>query len=340
MKIMDFLKKQIVSSLIQLVRLVAKNLRGEQIDVSAMVTMIKAIKVALVLIPVEGLIGYLQTLVVCRYAEKGTEVPKEIADLFVVVLALPPAVKTPPVLQEVLAARVLPLAPIHQVPPRKLEPTVKAKDKKPAKTIESNRDTLMGILQNFISGRKTDFDKTMSFIASVFNSGVELRVEHWQTLLDALRFSWERNIRLLDKSISSRFFDCAPPDLLRQTLFGDDGLVVMTIAQLSEVASGQVPPALVAKTFVAVDAADAIDRGKDGVLRDNEIARLAKLKSAILTAQGPDRLLEKIEEILYCQEVSKLGQPASASKSKNQQPTMTAMEIAFQKASVKNSATA
>lgn len=337
-KIMVPLKDQIMASLTELVRLVARNLCVEQIDTLSIVVMIKAIKMALTLIPVEGLLGHLQTLVVCRYAEKGIEVPKEIEDLLTPIAPSQEVMKSIalPLQDALLVDRMAPPTPIDQVPARKLAgPDVKEKSTtKVVKTPEMQRDALMGILYKFLSGEEwIDAERTRGFIASVFNSGVELKDEHWQIMLESVRISWGRNMYLLDRSISSEFFDSAPPHLLRQTVFGDDGLIVTTIAQLSEVCN-LIPPALIAKTHVVVDAVDAIDRGKDPGLRDNEIDRLKNLESAVRTAQGPGNLLDKIEEILSYQKNSTESVVVGKENAHK-----TAMELAFQKAVKKTAAT-
>lgn len=167
------------------------------------------------------------------------------------------------------------------------------------KSPEQRRDLWFKILGGFLSGRKIDPIKTSRMTTSVFLSGVELTLEHWQFFFNAMKKAAECGFFILHNDANpAEVFMTAPIDLLDEYVFGKDGAMVSVLANLSELNGGsRMPGWLVAKAYVLANAVSALDsRYADGI-GEQEMSWVGKLQAAIEAIDGPENLIGQIRAV-------------------------------------------
>lgn len=198
-----------------------------------------------------------------------------------------PAFKTP--LPPVKFASSVPTKPVPATAPARTLESMQVE------TPEQKRDKFFSILTGFLAGKRIDFEKTRGFMASVFRSGVSLARENWETIFAAMKKAAINSFYLLDSANAPKFFAVAPADLTDDYVFGQDGAMVLILADISELEGGnKMPNWLVAKVWILMAALITIESQLD----DFGIGRVQALLTAVEGVDGPENLIGEIRSLL------------------------------------------
>lgn len=292
-KTMSFLTAEIENSVETLVENIASRLR-ETTELCAVITTMLTVAVTVMRsLKMTEEVRLLGILVASRLAEKGVAVPENIAKLF--------STDDAPILFPLVdlkltkATHVVPAnapAPVPETAPaRKIEIPVQ-------RSAGESQSLLIRILKGFLNGNRIDKAKTVKLANQVLRSKAAFTDEDWNVFFSAATKAEQNGFFIFTSDAHPQeSFLRAPADSLVDYIFGQDGVMISTLAALSEVGDGAMMPSwIVAKTFVLVQCVDALDQG-DG-LSDHEVAQVRKLLVAVEKVNGPELLIEQIQTLL------------------------------------------
>lgn len=289
-KLVSFLSTEVKNSVEDLIRtLVAKIKKVTTSDAVLTVMVTVAVRVLRSMGMIEE-IHFLDLIITCHFGGKGLEVPEGISKLFAPADSKPatsvPMLKREPLPEKLVASS----APAKPVPV-----TAPARTLIQEKTPEQRLDGWFKILSDFVDRkRRIDPEKTCALTASVLRSEVVLVRKHWEKFFEALERADEIGFSITGKAVDHvKMFAAAPADLVDKRVFGQGGMMISTLANLSEL-TDKMPGWLISKIRVLMVALWAIENQLD----DFGTGRVRALLTAVEGADGPESLIEEIRSLL------------------------------------------
>jgi len=288
MSVVTFFKKIITSSIKRMVKGVEKEIRTDGKASFALVATVVFIMKEMKM--VKGM-KLLELLIHGLFAEKGKNMPEDIAELFGVSAVIAPALK--PAVTTVVAKPAV----VLQTPAKPVPATEPARELRMEKTPEQNKEELMKFLTSFVEGGEINPKKTLFKIASVAKTGVALNREEWgiffRALLRADEISLENPMfHIIDgKCDPTKFFMLAPPDMLLAYLCSKEGLILKIKVFFSEIQEGQkIEGYLLAKVALLLDLVWVAKQ--TAKLTEKEEGKLAWLVPALQKNGAPEGLID------------------------------------------------
>lgn len=285
--LVSFLKKVITASLKRLVKVVEIEVRKD--GPTAVMATTAAVSIMKKMRMVRGL-ELFEIALTCLFAEKGEPVPEAIARLFATSTSVSTAVVSVP-------TKPIPAEKFFSVPVKPVPATAPARTlKQEEKTPEQRRDGWFKILLAFVEGKmRIDPEKTCGLTAAVLRSGVALTRKHWEVFFAAMKKADEIGFSVTGKAVDPvKMFASAPTDLIDNHLFGQDGMMITTLANFSELKADKMPGWLIARTWVLVAALSAIENQLD----EFGTGRIQVLLAAVEKLDGPEKLIGAIQSLL------------------------------------------
>jgi hypothetical protein len=282
----SFLKNETSNSAEKLVRTMANELKKASFAsnlVTRLVVMLTVLH-GLNMIEEVRLVGL---LILSRFGAKDQVVPPEVSSLMSATASKPTATVTP-------IKVVAPPAPKPAASPTAAKPVQTA----PARTLVDSKKWF-GFLRDIVGG-KTD-QKTMRSVQGltiqIFHDGFKLLAEDWKLFFAALKAANKGGQHIVEKEANPpMIFKLAPVALVRDFIFGQDGFLVILLAEIGDHAKEEMAPWMCAKTNICLDAVEEVDIKSK--LDDTEATWLGRLINLLKAKQGPGRLIQKAEDIL------------------------------------------
>lgn len=193
-----------------------------------------------------------------------------------------------------------PVTAIPQVPlptPAPKKPV--ASETSSARELDDPVRKLKNFLGGFLGGKNIHPAKTTQLVTRVFQGKYLLGNDFWEVFLPAVAKAWGNGFYILHNEANPKeVFLKAPTEELEKFLFGQDGVVVATTAQVAENKDERLPAWLCVKAGQVLDAVIALDDTARGDGLDEHTEKLVEnLLEALEAKNAPDWVIEKGCEI-------------------------------------------
>jgi hypothetical protein len=193
-----------------------------------------------------------------------------------------------------------PVAVIPQVPlPTSAPKKPVASETSSARELDDSPRKLKNFLGGFLGGKNIHPAKTTQLVTRVFQGKYLLGNDFWEVFLPAVAKAWGNGFYILHNDANPKeVFLKAPTEELEKFLFGQEGVVVATTAQVAENKDERLPAWLCVKAGQVLDAVIALDDTARGDGLDEHTEKLVEnLLEALEARNAPDWVIEKGCEI-------------------------------------------
>lgn len=190
---------------------------------------------------------------------------------------------------------VIPQAPLPTPAPKK--PV--ASETSSARELDDSPRKLKNFLLGFLGGGNIHPAKTTQLVTRVFRGKYLLGTDFWEVFLPAVAKAWGNGFYILHNDAEpKKVFSLASTEELEKFLFGQEGVVVATTAQVAENKDERLPAWLCVKAGQVLDAVIALDDTARGDGLDEHTEKLVEnLLEALEAKNAPDWVIEKGCEI-------------------------------------------